>query len=225
MALTVKELGLGGQSVAELELGWDRGTIRKGIRELNSGIVCVDNYSARGRKRAEEHLPHLLSDIQALVDQQSQTDPSFKSTRLYTRLSAQQVRSELISHKGYNSDELPTVETIRLKLNQLGYHPSRVAKTQPPKKIPVPDAIFEQIAVVNHQADADPTILRLSLDAKAVVKIGNFDRGGKNRVATNAKDHDFTPTAKVTPYGIFLPQFDELFFYFTESKVTSEINR
>ena len=85
MALTVKELGLEGQSVAELELGWDRGTIRKGIRELNSGIVCVDNESARGRLRAEEHLPHLLSDIQAIVDQQSQTDPSFKSTRLYTR--------------------------------------------------------------------------------------------------------------------------------------------
>lgn len=79
MAMSVKELGLGGQSVAEGELGWDRGTIRKGIRELDTGIVCVDNYSARGRKRAEEHLPHLLSDIQALVDEQSQTDPSFKT--------------------------------------------------------------------------------------------------------------------------------------------------
>ncbi|NEP13498.1 MAG: hypothetical protein F6K14_25490, partial [Symploca sp. SIO2C1] len=26
----------------------------------------------------------------------------------------------------------------------------------------------------------------------------------------------------VTPYGIFLPELDELFLYFTESKVTSD---
>ncbi|MEH2043153.1 MAG: hypothetical protein V7L12_07570 [Nostoc sp.] len=30
-------------------MGWDRNTIRKGIRELTSGIICVDNYSVRGR--------------------------------------------------------------------------------------------------------------------------------------------------------------------------------
>lgn len=60
------------------------------------------------------------------------------------------------------------------------------------------------------------------MDAKATVQIGFFDRGGKNRVPTLAADHDFTPKAKVTPYGIFLPQLDELFLYFTQSKVTSD---
>ena len=47
MAQTVLELGIGGQSVAERELGWNRRTIRKGMRELMSGITCVDNYDAR----------------------------------------------------------------------------------------------------------------------------------------------------------------------------------
>ena len=75
---------------------------------------------------------------------------------------------------------------------------------------------------VNQQADNDQTTLRLSLDAKATVKIGPFSRGGKNRVPTFACDHDFTPKAKLTPYGIFLPQLDELFLYFTTSKVTSD---
>lgn len=75
---------------------------------------------------------------------------------------------------------------------------------------------------VNQQADSDPTTLRLSLDAKATVKIGPFSRGGKSRVPTFACDHDFTPKAKLTPYGIFLPQLDELFLYFTTSKVTSD---
>lgn len=90
------------------------------------------------------------------------------------------------------------------------------------KKIPETEAIFEQIAVVNSEADADPTTLRLSMDAKATVKIGMFDRGGRTRIPTQVYDHDFKPKATVTPYGIFLPEWDELFLYFTQSKVTSD---
>jgi hypothetical protein len=75
---------------------------------------------------------------------------------------------------------------------------------------------------VNQEASNDPSILRLSLDAKARVKIGSFDRGGKNRIQTLAEDHDYNPKTTVTPYGIFLPELDELFLYFTESKVTSD---
>ncbi len=71
MAMTVKELGFGGQSRANKELGWDRDTVRKGVRELETGITCVDNYKARGRKKAEDNLPHLLADIQSIVDSQS----------------------------------------------------------------------------------------------------------------------------------------------------------
>jgi hypothetical protein len=61
-ARVVKSLGRGGQRLAEAELGWSRCTISKGTYELESGIVCVDYFSARGRKRAEEHLPNLLLD-------------------------------------------------------------------------------------------------------------------------------------------------------------------
>ncbi len=128
------ELGHGGQSKAERELGWNRGTIRKGIYEITSGITQKDNFCARGRNRAEWHLANLLKDIRAIVDCNSQTDPSLKSKRLYTRLSARQVREQLICQYDYSEEELPTAETIRQKLNQLGYYPQRVAKTQPQKK-------------------------------------------------------------------------------------------
>jgi hypothetical protein len=40
---------------------------------------------------------------------------------------------------------------------------------------------------------ADPTVLRLSLDAKAGVNVGPFSRKGKNRIETAACDHDFAP--------------------------------
>jgi hypothetical protein len=84
LARTVQALGEGGQRLAERELGWNRGTIRKGMHELERGIVCIDAFSSRGRKRSEEHLPNLLSDITAIVDGQSQADPQFRTTRLYT---------------------------------------------------------------------------------------------------------------------------------------------
>lgn len=59
------------------------------------------------------------------------------------------------------------------------------------------------------------------MDAKATVKIGPFSRGGKNRVATKACDHDFSGDSKITPFGILLPELEQLFIYCTTSKVTS----
>jgi hypothetical protein len=133
MARIVQALGRGGQSRAARELGWCRDTIRKGMRELASGQRVVDNFSARGRKKAEEKLPNLLVDIRSIVDGQSQTDPTFQSARLYTRLSAAEVRGQLIQQKGYTNEELPTEETIRVKLKQLGYTLRAVQKTRPQK--------------------------------------------------------------------------------------------
>jgi hypothetical protein len=134
MARTVQQLGSGGQRRAERELGWNRQTIRKALRELETGLICLDAVSLRRRKRAEEHLPNLLTDIRAIVDSQSQADPQFRTTRLYTRLTAAEVRRQLIAHKGYTDRDLPTERTIASKLSALGYFPSKVAKTQPQKR-------------------------------------------------------------------------------------------
>ena len=76
--------------------------------------------------------------------------------------------------------------------------------------------------MVNTNAYYDPTVLRLSLDAKATVKTGPFSRGGKSRVKTEACDHDFSTLEKVTPYGILLPELEQLYIYCTTSKVTSD---
>lgn len=222
MARTVRMLGKGGQRKAERELGWSRTTIRKGMRELESGFRCEDAYSLRGRKRAEANLPDLLTDIQEIVDGQSQTDPSFKSTRLYTRISAAEVRRQLVTQKGYKENELPKRRSINDKLRDLGYRPKGVAKCRPQKKIPETDAIFEQLAQVNPEADAASDTLRISLDAKAPIKIGPFSRRGKSRVAVKAADHDFKPKAILNLVAILLPGLDELFFYFVVSKVTSD---
>jgi Rhodopirellula transposase DDE domain len=78
------------------------------------------------------------------------------------------------------------------------------------------------VTLVNASADAAPDVLRISIDAKASVKVGPFARGGKSRVQTKACDHDFKPEATVTPVGILVPETDDLFVYQITSKVTSD---
>lgn len=93
---------------------------------------------------------------------------------------------------------------------------------QAQKKVEETDAIFERLGQLNPAADRADDVLRLSLDAKATVKIGPFSRGGKGRGGRQAADHDFKPEQVWTPYGIFLPRFDDLYLYFTPSPVTSD---
>lgn len=179
MAKVVREMGVGGQTRAEQKLGWNRGTIRKGMQELRSGLSIVDAFALRGRKPVEAHLPHLRSDIQAIVEPHSQADPTLKSPRLYTRISAAAVRRQLMVQKGYSDEELPSQEVIRQRLNQMGYRLRRVAKTQPQKVIEQTPEIFAEVNRINQVADEDATTLPLSIDAKATVKVGCYDRGGK----------------------------------------------
>jgi hypothetical protein len=134
MAKTVKAMGRGGQLWAQEHLGWCRDTIRKGMHELDSGMTCIDAFSARRRKPAEEHLPRLLDDIRDIVDGQCQADPRFQTDRLFIRISAAEVRSRLITRKGYTAEELPTQQTINKKLNMLGYRLTKVAKCRPQKE-------------------------------------------------------------------------------------------
>ncbi len=126
---------LGGQRRAARVLGWQGETIAKGIGERDSGVPIKDNFVARGRQKAKEKRPNLLTDIRLLVEGQSQTDRSFESTRLSTRLSAAQVRQQVIGQKGYSDEALPSEETIRVKRNDLGYRRRRVGKSVPLKKI------------------------------------------------------------------------------------------
>jgi hypothetical protein len=132
MARIVQALGRGGQTWAEQELDWCRDTIRKGAQELENGPQ-EDHFAARGRKSVEECLPRLREDMRDLLEGQSQTDPTFASQRLYTRLSAREVREQLIQRKGYTDAELPSEESIRVRINDLGYGLRAVRKSQPKK--------------------------------------------------------------------------------------------
>ena len=76
----------------------------------------------------------MLDDLRAVAQDHCQTDPTFQTTRLYCRLTAAEVRRQLIQRKGYTADELPSVQTIGVKLNALGFRLRKVAKCRPQKK-------------------------------------------------------------------------------------------
>ena len=90
------------------------------------------------------------------------------------------------------------------------------------KKLPETEAIFDRLALVNPAADADETSLRLSIDAKATIPLGLFSRGGYSRLTVKAWDHDFKPQQKVTPVGVFLPQYNELYLFLITGPLTAD---
>ena len=117
-----------------------------------------------------------------------------------------------IAHSHHNRDE---TQSVGLLPNQSGHK-------QTQKKPPTTDAIFEQLSMVNAAAETDAQVVRISMDAKATGKVGDFSRGGKKRVPVKASDHDFKPHTTVTPVGILVPQSDDLFLACVTSKVTSD---
>jgi len=52
--------------------------------------------------------------------------------------------------------------------------------------------------------------------------VGGFSRGGYNRQHEKGLDHDFGAKEKLTPFGIFLPETKESFFWMATSRVTAD---
>ena len=105
-----------------------------------------------------------------------------------------------------------------------GLSPKKTQKVKPRKKIPETDAIFKHVAAANQAADHDEQVLRLSIDSKAKVKIGNLSRGGKARglEAQQADDHDDHWDAVLVPFGILDVEDSQLWIYFGQSAETTD---
>lgn len=131
MAKVAEDYFGGSARKTETVLGWNRESVQLGLHERRSGIICVDNYRARGRHKSEAILVNLESDIRSLVDVQAQADPKFQSTFLYARMSATAVREALIHEKGYDDSQLPTRQTIGAILNRMGYRLKKHKKSNP----------------------------------------------------------------------------------------------
>jgi hypothetical protein len=190
---------------AETVFGWGREAVEKGLRQRQGLVEAItttanphETHEARGRRKTEEVLPGLEEDVRSLVNPHSQADPKFQSAFAYTRMTATSVRQALIEPRGYRDEDLPSERTIRRVLNRLGFRLRRVQKTKPVKKVKETDAIFANVRRANREADEDPSCLRISLDSKAKVKVGEFSRSG-NILLWIASSNGGTNAKRCTP--------------------------
>jgi len=173
------ELCGGNARQAERRFGWGRETVEKGLHERQTGIRCLEDFVARGRQRVEDKDPRLAADIRAIAEPHSYADPSLKSSRRYTNLSAAEVLEALIA-RGHPEADLPAERTMRNILNRMNYRLKRIRKGKPLKKTDQTDAIFANVKAVREEARDDPATLEISMDTKAKVALGEYVRGGKN---------------------------------------------
>jgi hypothetical protein len=58
MAKVTEDYFDGSARKAETVLGWNRRSVQLGLDERRTGMICVDNYQARGRYNSVEVLPN-----------------------------------------------------------------------------------------------------------------------------------------------------------------------
>jgi len=77
---------------------------------------------------------------------------------------------------------------------------------------------------MNALADADEETLRISIDTKAIVNIGEYSRHGRSRGLESVKalDHDMRMKEKLIPGGILEPASGRAFLFFSSSYKTSD---
>ncbi len=97
-------------------------------------------------------------------------------------------------------------------------------KAKPLKKVRETDALFANVPQENQAADARPDALRISIDTKAKVKVGELSRGGVARgvEATKAQDHDTQSEEQLVPFGILEVLAGLLTIIMGTSHVTSD---
>ena len=123
----------GKQRVAENVFGWNRRAIEVGIHERQTGITCINDISTRVKPKTEDKQPKLLAEIQAIMEPHSESEPSLRTTLLYTNMTAKTVHEALVQ-KGWSTQSLPSVRTISNLLNRKDYRLRTVAKTKVQKK-------------------------------------------------------------------------------------------
>lgn len=127
----------GSSRKAEDVFGWRRTAVETGLGERRTGIRCLDNASARGRKKTEELCPGLEKRVHQIVEPEAQADPKFQTALAYTRITAERVRDELLKDQQLVA-AVPSRQTVGKILGRLGYSLRRVQKTRPQKKFQKP---------------------------------------------------------------------------------------
>jgi transposase len=203
-AVEAISLGRGGITAVSAATGLAHSTIRRGIRELDTGDGPPPGYERRpgaGRKPAAVVDPGIRAALERLVEPGSRGDP--QSPLRWTCKSTRRLARELTA-QGHPVG--PT--TVRRLLREAGYSLQANRKTREGKQHPDRDAQFRYInrRVRAQQRHGEPTI---SVDTKKKERLGNLKNAGttwrpKGR-PRRVETHDFPDPrkGKAVPYGVY----------------------
>ncbi len=163
---------MGNARQAERLFGWGRETIQLGLYEQRTGMICLGAQAAFcGKPLWEDKYPDVARRLWDLAHAQSQQGSTFRTSLLYTQLTAAEALKQLRQH-GVAEDVLPSPSTMADVLNRNGYRLRPVLKAKP-QKIPETDAIFFNIKEKDGQLMANGTTKRISIDCKATVNVSS----------------------------------------------------
>ena len=201
-AVEARALGRGGATHVAEATGLSLPTIRRGLRELDSGApLRTDHQRAGGAGRPARVVedPKLLRDLDALVDPATRGDPT--SPLRWTCKSTTRLAEEL-RRRGHAVSRF----TVGRLLHQLHFSLQADRKTHEGANHPDRDAQFRYIArkVREFQRHGQPAI---SVDTKKKELIGPFKNPGREwqprGEPSNVNAYDFPSLAegKAIPYG------------------------
>jgi transposase len=209
-AAEARAAGRGGIAATARATGMAIDTIRKGIRELESGETLEPQRVRRpggGRKPITVTDPTLLDDLERLLDDGTRGDPE-----LPLRWTSKSVRklAEGLRELGHEV----SYRTVARLLRALGYSLQANRKTREGTSHPDRDAQFQHINQTAKAAIAasEPVI---SVDTKKKELVGDFKNAGREWRPKGSPElvrtHDFKDAelGKAIPYGIYDLASDE----------------
>jgi hypothetical protein len=203
-ASEARVLGRGGVAAVARASGISENTIRKGIREIDSGERLEDGRVRRpggGRKPIAENDPGLVVALERLVAEDCRGDPM--QVLLWTSKSVRVLAGEL-REQGHEVH----FTTVAGLLGSLGYRLQSNRKTLEGAQHPDRDLQFR---LINERVSAaiaagEPAI---SIDTKKKELVGEFKNTGREwrgkRDPVKVSTHDFPSQAigKAIPYGVY----------------------
>ncbi len=123
----------GNFSHAKTLFGWHQETLSRAFLEREQGEAISDK-PGRGRPKYTDMLPTLEIDIRSLVDPNTCTHPTFKTTFRYTRMTAKAVLESLVKEKQYKKKKNCPPKVRCENFSARGAIVSDVSKKQKSKK-------------------------------------------------------------------------------------------
>jgi transposase len=204
-AAEAQAIGFGGVTAVARASGLSRGTVIRGMGELQTAPRLARGQRIRrkgaGRKRTVDQDATLKRDLEALVEPVTRGDP--ESPLRWTCKSVRQLAAEL-QRLGHQTSHRMVAEL----LHEMDYSLQANRKTLEGSSHPDRDAQFHHISdrIRKFQADRQPVI---SVDTKKKELVGEFKNNGRELRPQGDPEkvrvHDFVipELGRAAPYGVY----------------------